>query len=366
MRGWPASAVLAAVALVVLRAHAAELQGSYAAVGVRAVRITAAGAVNVRGAGTDVITWKLASSAATGVQRRGDILSLTFPPVPGQLPADVTITVPREVRFCEVRSRTGGVHARDLSGALQMLNDVGPLQMDRIHGSVIARTGGGEIQIGSVDGDARCFTGAGAIRVDQIGGRAQLETASGEIVVQHVHGAAYAMSGGGNVEIAKADSSVTARTSGGVIEIGQAGGPVMADAAGGAIQVSGSSGAQCEASEGGIRLSNVAGIVQALSGSGDILAQFLAGRPVENSKLSTNSGDITVVLPPSYAVTVVAQSLRIGAGGHIVSDYPEIRLTGRSGPWGGLEIAEGSLNGGGPVLQVTASGGSVYLRRPRP
>jgi hypothetical protein len=364
MRSCPASAVVAAT--VVLCARAAELHGSYPAAGVRTVRITASGAVNVRGAVTDVVTWTVASVAGIGVQRRGDVLSLTFAAVAGQLPADVTVMVPRDVRFCEVRSRTGAVHAWDLNGALQVFNDGGPLQMERIHGSVIARTGGGEIQIGSVDGDARCFTGAGAIRADRIGGRAQLETAGGEIVVQHVHGAAYAMSGGGNVEIANADSSVTARTNGGVIEIGQAGGPVMADAAGGAIQVSGSSGAQCQASEGGIRLSNVAGIVQALSGSGDILAQFLAGRRVENSKLSTNSGDITVVLPPSYAVTVVAQSLRRGAGGHIVSDFPEIRLTGRSGPWGGLEIAEGSLNGGGPVLQVMASGGSVYLRRPRP
>ncbi len=54
-----------------------------------------------------------------------------------------------------------------------------------------------------------------------------------------------------------------------------------------------------------------------------------------------------------------------GSGGRIVSDFPEIRMAGRSGLGGNLEMAEGSLNGGGPVLQVVASGGSVYLRRQR-
>jgi hypothetical protein len=193
-----------------------------------------------------------------------------------------------------------------------------------------------------------------------------MDTAGGEIFVQHVHGPLLASSGGGNIEIARADSSVTARTSGGIIEVEQAVGPVVADTAGGAIQITGSSGAQCQASGGTIRLTNVAGIVQAISGWGDIVAQLMPGRPLENSKLSTNSGDITVMIPPSSAITVLAQSLRTGTAGRIVSDFPEIRLAGRGGTGGGLEMAEGSLNGGGPLLQVVASGGSVYLRRRRP
>jgi hypothetical protein len=173
----------------------------------------------------------------------------------------------------------------------------------------------------------------------------------------------FAGSAGGNIAVARADSSITARTKGGLIEVGQAEGPVMADTAGGAIQITGSSGAQCQATEGAIRLKNVAGAVRAISGSGDIVAELMAGKRLENSKLSTNSGDITVVIPASAAVTVVAQSARNGVPGRIVSDFSEIRMAGRGGLGGGLEMAEGSLNGGGPVLQVMASGGSVYLRR---
>lgn len=148
-----------------------------------------------------------------------------------------------------------------------------------------------------------------------------------------------------------------------MIEVGRAIGPVIADTAGGAIRITGSSGTQCQASEGTIRLKNVAGTVRAISGSGDIVAQLMAGKRLENSKLSTNSGDITVVIPATAAITVVAQSVRAGTMGRIISDFPEIRPTGGQG--GSLEMAEGSLNGGGPVLQVVAAGGSVYLRRER-
>ncbi|MGA2181840.1 MAG: DUF4097 family beta strand repeat-containing protein [Bryobacteraceae bacterium] len=384
-----ASAVFAAAGSLMLCANGGDLrrEGRYWVVqqqgvtpvrGVRTVRITARGAVNIRGGTTDTISWTATTRvrggderqarallANAGVEQRRDAqgLSLSFASIAGQPDADVAIVVPLDLRLCQVRTKGGSVQASDLGGALEVFSDAGRLQIDRIRGPVTARTGGGEIRVGSVAGDARCFTGAGAIRVDWIGGRAQLDTAGGEIFVQHVHGPLFASSAGGNIEIARADSSITARTSGGVIEVGQAAGPVVADTAGGAIQITGSSGTQCQASEGAIRLKNVAGAVRAISGSGDIVAQLMAGKRLENSKLSTNSGDITVVIPSSFAITVVAQSVRNGAAGRIVSDFPEIRRAGRSGSGGSSEMAEGSLNGGGPVLQVVASGGSVYLRR---
>jgi len=384
-----ASAVFAAAGSLMLCANGGELrregrywvaqrEGTTPARGVLTFLVTARGSVSIRGGPVGTIAWTATARvragderqarallAAAGVEQRREAqgLSLSFPGIVSQPDADVAIVVPGDLRLCRVRTKGGSVQASDLSGALEVSSDGGRLQMDGIRGPVTARTGGGEIRVGSVEGDARCFTGAGAIRAERIGGRAQLETAGGEIFVQYVHGPLSASSAGGNIEIARADAAITARTSGGVIEVGQAVGPVMADTAGGAIQISGSSGTQCQASEGAIRLKNVAGAVRAISGSGDIVAQLMAGRRLENSKLSTNSGDITVVIPASSILTVVAQSMRSGAAGRIISDFPEIRVAGRSGPGGNLEMAEGLLNGGGPVLQVVASGGSVYLRR---
>ncbi|MGA3025237.1 MAG: DUF4097 family beta strand repeat-containing protein [Bryobacteraceae bacterium] len=392
MRGSRASAVLATAGALMLCASGGEWRregrywvarqaGTTRARGVRTVRITAGGAVSIRGGMTDAISWTTiarlragdelqaqAQALAPGVEqhREAQGLLLSFSSRMGQPVADVAIVVPRDLRLCQVRARGGPVQASDLGGALDVSSDAGSLQMDRIRGPVTARTGGGEIRVGRVEGDVRCFTGAGVIRVDWIGGLARLDTAGGEIFVQHVHGPLFASSAGGNIEIVRADSAITARTSGGVIEVGQAVGPVTADTAGGAIQIAGSSGAQCQASEGAIRLKNVAGGVRAISGSGDIVAQLTAGKRLESSTLSTNSGDITVVIPPSSAITVVAQSKRNGAAGRVISDFPEIRLAGGGGPGGSPEMAEGSLNGGGPVLQVVASGGVVYLRRQQP
>jgi hypothetical protein len=349
--------------------------------GARTVRIIAHGGVSVRGGTANTISWTRtvrvragdereaqALLKAAGVERRREAqsVSVSFASVAGQPDVDVAVVIPRDLRLCQVRSRGGSIDIADLNGGLDVSSGGGSIEVDRIRGPVTARTGGGEIRIGRVGGDTRCFTGAGAIRVDWIGGRAQLDTAGGEIFVQHAGGPLFASNAGGNIEIARADSSIAARTNGGVITVGQAGGPVMADTAGGAIQIAGSSGAQCQASEGAIRLSNVAGAVRAISGSGDIVARLMAGKRLENSKLSTNVGDITVVIPSSSAITVVAQSVNHGMAGHILSDFPEIRLAARRGSGGSLAMAEGSLNGGGPLLQVVASGGSVYLRRQQP
>jgi hypothetical protein len=49
----------------------------------------------------------------------------------------------------------------------------------------------------------------------------------------------------------------------------------------------------------------------------------------------------------------------------IVSDFPEIRVKRSGTPPAAAVTAEGSLNGGGPVLRIIANSGTVYLRRQR-
>ena len=360
MRRWLTSPAIAA-GLGLVCGCAAELrrEGSIPAAGVRTVRITASGSISIRGAQTASMGWTAVSKmrqAPLESRRTSDELSVVFPD------GDIAITLPRELRLCRVRTKAGAIQVRDLAGALELTSDGGQLSMDGMGGPVTARTVGGAIHIGGIDGDVRCFTGAGGIHADRIGGRAELETAGGEISVENVHGPLVASSAGGNIEIARADSSISARTSGGLIRVGKAAGPVIADTGSGAIQIAGTSGAICQVSEGGIQLKDVAGMVRAISGAGNIMAELVAGRRLLNSKLSTNAGDVTVLIPSSMALTIMAQSIVNGEAGRIITDFPEFRLAVRGGR---VETAEGSLNGGGPVLQVVASGGTVYLRRRR-
>ena len=86
----------------------------------------------------------------------------------------------------------------------------------------------------------------------------------------------------------------------------------------------------------------------------------LAGNHLLNSVLRTAVGDVTVFIPSNVAVTVRAQNESGNRATRIVSDFPEIRLQPAVM---GIAVAEGALNGGGPILNVSTSNGAIYLRR---
>jgi hypothetical protein len=69
------------------------------------------------------------------------------------------------------------------------------------------------------------------------------------------------------------------------------------------------------------------------------------------------------LIPSNVAVSVMARN-ESGAAPRIISDFPEIRVQtlGLVRP---PMLAEGAINGGGPVLNISASGGVIYLRRAR-
>lgn len=84
---------------------------------------------------------------------------------------------------------------------------------------------------------------------------------------------------------------------------------------------------------------------------------------MENSILNSASGDITVVIPARLAVTIQAMNELPGKYGRIVSEFSEIRVLPVVAPVRGPVLAEGALNGGGPVLRVAATRGTIFLRR---
>jgi hypothetical protein len=175
-----------------------------------------------------------------------------------------------------------------------------------------------------------------------------------------------ASTGGGNIRIERAASTVVARTAGGLIQVEQADGPVTAESSGGAIQVNSANGVRCESAGGAIRLRNVAGAVHAFANSGSIMAELVSGvdasgRAMADSILSTNAGDITVLIPSNLALTVQAVN-ESGGSGRINSDFPQVHVQA-GGPPGGPLMARGALNGGGPLLRVNVMGGTIYFRR---
>jgi DUF4097 and DUF4098 domain-containing protein YvlB len=199
--------------------------------------------------------------------------------------------------------------------------------------------------------------------VQRAEGESWLETGGGDVVVDEALSRVHASTGAGNVEIARASGNVSARTLGGVIKVYESGGVVNAHTGGGGIQVGSARGVQCDSVAGGVRLRNVSGPVNVSTAAGSILAEWAASMRMENSVLNSASGDITVVIPARLAVTVQAMNELPGKYGRIVSEFSEIRVLPVIAPVRGPVLAEGNLNGGGPILRVAASRGTIFLRR---
>ena len=91
---------------------------------------------------------------------------------------------------------------------------------------------------------------------------------------------------------------------------------------------------------------------------GDVLADLLAGGHFADSSLMSGSGNITVTIPASLGLVVRARN-DMGMAPRIVSDFPDIQtksINFRSA------VAQGAINGGGPILDLDANG-TIYLRR---
>jgi hypothetical protein len=81
-----------------------------------------------------------------------------------------------------------------------------------------------------------------------------------------------------------------------------------------------------------------------------------------DSRLETSVGDIVVYVPDGLGVTVRA-AVEVARGEGIVSDFPDLKISRPSGYGPRETFAEGSLNGGGPVLHVHTTTGNIEFRR---
>ncbi len=87
------------------------------------------------------------------------------------------------------------------------------------------------------------------------------------------------------------------------------------------------------------------------------------GAERSDSDLETGAGDITVYLASDVAINVRA-SVDMGNGHRITSDFSDIRIASEGDKWGPKTLtAEGSLNGGGPMLKVHTSSGDICFKR---
>ncbi len=210
----------------------------------------------------------------------------------------------------------------------------------------------------------RCYSGGGVIRVQNAGAESWFETAGGEIFVHQAGGPVHAVDSrrqhprgacvrrGVRADRWRIDSGPAGRRRWLPRRVPAARFRSTPPTECGAIRPAAPSG--CATWRGALRASTTAG---------SILAELAKGTRIEDSTLSTNAGDITVFIASNLPLTVAARNESGGATGRIISDFPEIRVRSARQPGASPVVAEGALNGGGPVLRINVNGGTIYLRR---
>jgi len=312
--------------------------------------------VSVR-ARTEAEARQVLKSYMVRADRVGDTLVLTAPS--GPVISTFTINAPR-LEWATVSTSDGAVEASGVDGVLNAETGAGEFNIDRIRGDCKLTTHGGDVRVGTVGGALRCSTGAGKIAVGTVKGECVMESVGGDISATEIKGAVRAETGGGGIHIVRAGAGVTASTVGGPIVVDQAGGIVTAKNMAGPVQVGSAGGVQCESGSGGIRLSNIAGPMRVSTSLGNIMAALLLNsRLSADSFLATANGDITVMIPSNVGVTIRAQNDLADTLRRIQSEYPVITVRRQ----GRLVVAEGKVNGGGPLLQISATVGTIFIKK---
>jgi DUF4097 and DUF4098 domain-containing protein YvlB len=287
-------------------------------------------------------------------ESKGDTLVLTAPG--GPVISHVLVRTPR-VEQVVVSTSDGAVEASGVDGSLEVDTGGGEITADRIRGNCKLVTGAGDIRVGSCGG-LQCSSGAGRIQVGVVPGPAVVETVGGDITVNEVGGTLRAETGGGGIHIFKAGAAVSVSTGGGQIVVERATGIVTARNMAGPVKVGAAAGVQCESASGGINVSNIAGAMNVSTSLGNIMASLLSGKLGE-SFLATGNGDITVFIPSNVGVNIRAQNDMADTTRRIAVDFPAVHVRRQ----GRLIVAEGPVNGGGPLLQISATVGTIFIRK---
>jgi DUF4097 and DUF4098 domain-containing protein YvlB len=283
---------------------------------------------------------------------------------PRRFSGEFSVMVPRDMALVKLETDGGNVEAIGVGGRVEAESGGGGMKLDDIGGGVSAETGGGSIDVGTVGGDLALHTGGGSIEVHRANGKVVAETGGGGVTIHSGAQGATIETGGGSIEVRQCNGKVKVSTGGGSVDLSDVGGPAEIETGGGSIRLSSAKGhVHAETGGGGIELYGVPS-ASAQTGAGGITVKLVnTGAERTDSDLETSAGDITVYLAADVAVNVRA-SVDMGNGHRITSDFSDIRIASEGDKWGPKTLtAEGSLNGGGPLLKVRTSSGDICFKR---
>jgi hypothetical protein len=212
------------------------------------------------------------------------------------------------------------------------------------------KTSGGSIRLASLTGEQNFATSGGSIEVNNLKGTIRGRTSGGSIEAINCSDDIDLTTSGGSIKAERMLGNINLKTSGGSITLADLNGTVVAATSGGGIRADGIEGALDATTSGGsIRMRNLAASVKARTSAGSIEADF--DKLGEFVSLSTSAGSVRVNMP-------LNKGLDLDLRGNKVS----IDLKNFDGRME-KDRVQGSLNGGGIPVKLSASSGSVYVNQ---
>jgi DUF4097 and DUF4098 domain-containing protein YvlB len=176
----------------------------------------------------------------------------------------------------------------------------GNISVGDLAGTMEMQTSGGNVKIGNIDGTVEAGTSGGNVSLVSCTGDTRLQTSGGDVRAERIVGRANLRTSGGNIKVQLVENAISAHTSGGDVQ---------------------------------------AGIGGALKG---------------DCSLSTSGGDVKVTVDKTAAFQLDAST----SGGQVRADGLTIALDDGGS---GRSHLSGRVNGGGPLLKLRTSGGSIRV-----
>lgn len=277
------------------------------------------------------------------------------------------VMIPSDLNL-ELSTGGGNIELKsDLKGKIHASTAGGNISTKNINGKADISTAGGNIKMGDINNNADISTAGGNVKVGNITGTADISTAGGNIKVSSVSNSAIISTAGGNISIGNIDGNADVSTAGGNISVDKVSGSAEISTAGGNIKLDGATGTvEANTGAGNIKLINIKGSVEANTGAGNIYAELIP-KGNNNSELNSGVGDITLKVPETASVTIVATIQVLMWSGdesdldNINSDFTPTKIDKNKGRKQ-IEVTY-ELNGGGNIIELNVVLGNINIQK---
>jgi hypothetical protein len=179
------------------------------------------------------------------------------------------------------------------------------------------------------------FRTGGSATVNDVDGTVKASTLGGSLTVKNVTGSLTASSKGGALTVGDVGGDLEARCEGGSTTVGRVGGRVVMTGEGGSLSI------------------KEAAAIDATVMAGSVTA-YVPKTPTSDCKITATAGTIELRLGESVAATIDAA----WTSGGIMSDFKIASKEGKKG-----NSLKGDINGGGRLITLRTTAGSIHLNK---